>query len=221
MGQAARYPCGHCGTLNNAGDQFCANCGYLLSSGPTGTVPVVSNAPTIASTATPPAIAAVRRVTGELAVGTLLGGRYRNLGLVGQGGFGVVYKASDERFKSRRTVAIKEMSDANLTPTEKIRALDDFRQEADLLVGQPAIEYPLTKAAPDPARRRIRARSRRLLRLPFHTKGVGFRFHPSTVCSNQSMISWALVGCCPARARGTMMRCTDSAILSQEPPTGV
>src|SRR5215467_10795167 len=136
MAQSARYPCGHCGTLNNAGDQFCANCGYLLAGGPTGTIPAVSNAPTMASTGTPiaPTVAAVRRVTGELAVGTLLGGRYRNLGLVGQGGFGAVYKASDERFKSRRTVALKEMSDANLTPAEKARALDDFRQEADLLV---------------------------------------------------------------------------------------
>lgn len=136
MGQPARYPCGHCGTLNNAGDQFCANCGYLLAGGPTGTIPAYSNAPTIASTGTPiaPTVAAARRVTGELAPGTLLGGRYRNLGLLGQGGFGAVYKASDERFKSRRTVAIKEMSDANLTPSEKIRALEDFRQEADLLV---------------------------------------------------------------------------------------
>ena len=136
MGQPARYPCGHCGTLNTIGDQFCANCGYLLSGGPTGTIPVVSNAPTMASTGTPiaPTVAAARRVTGELAVGTLLGGRYRNLGMVGQGGFGAVYKASDERFKSRRTVAIKEMSDSNLTPAEKIRALEDFRQEADLLV---------------------------------------------------------------------------------------
>jgi serine/threonine protein kinase len=136
MGQPARYPCGHCGTLNNVTDQFCANCGYLLSGGPTGTVPAFSNAPTIASTSPPiaPTVAAVRRVTGALTVGELLGGRYRNLGLVGQGGFGAVYKASDERFKSRRTVAIKEMSDANLTPVEKVRALDDFRQEADLLV---------------------------------------------------------------------------------------
>jgi serine/threonine protein kinase len=133
MGQAARYPCGHCGTLNNASDQFCANCGYLLAGGPTGTIPAFSNAPTIASSSAP-AIAAGRRVTGALAVGELLGARYRNVGLVGQGGFGAVYRASDERFKSRRIVAIKEMGDANLNPAEKIRALDDFRQEADLLV---------------------------------------------------------------------------------------
>ena len=57
------------------------------------------------------------------------------------------------------------------------------------LVGQLAIEYPLTSAAPDPPKWCKRARSRRLLRLPFHTKGVGCLFQPSTVCSNQSMIS--------------------------------
>jgi hypothetical protein len=93
MGQAARYPCGHCGTLNNASDQFCANCGYLLAGGSTGTVPAFSNAPTIASSGAP-ASAAGRRVTGALAVGELLGARYRNVGLVGQGGFGAVYRAS-------------------------------------------------------------------------------------------------------------------------------
>ena len=55
------------------------------------------------------------------------------------------------------------------------------------LVGQLAIEYPLTRAAPEPPKRRRRARSRLLRRLPFQTKGVGFLFQPFTVCSNQSM----------------------------------
>ncbi len=58
----------------------------------------------------------------------------------------------------------------------------------DRLVGQLAIEHPLTRAAPDPPKRRRRARSRRRRRLPFQTNGVGFLFHPFTVCSNQSMI---------------------------------
>ena len=63
------------------------------------------------------------------------------------------------------------------------------------LLGQLTIEYPLAIAAPDPAKRRKRARSRRRRRLPFQTNGVGFLFHPSTVCSNHSMICWAFVGC--------------------------
>lgn len=68
MGQAAQIPCGHCGTLNNVSDQFCANCGYLLAGGPTGTIPVLTPAG--------------RRVTGALVRGELLGGRYRNVELV-------------------------------------------------------------------------------------------------------------------------------------------
>jgi len=63
------------------------------------------------------------------------------------------------------------------------------------LVGQLAIEYPLATAAPEAASRRRRARSRRRLRLPFQTKGVGFSFQPSTVCSSHSMTSWAFLGC--------------------------
>jgi len=120
MGQVAQIPCGHCGTLNNVSEQFCANCGYLLAGGPTGTIPVLAPAG--------------RRVTGALARGELLGGRYRNVELVGKGGFGAVYKANDERFQGRRVVAIKEMSDAHLSPQERSQALKDFRQEADLLV---------------------------------------------------------------------------------------
>src|SRR6266446_337160 len=63
------------------------------------------------------------------------------------------------------------------------------------LVGQLTIEYPLTREAPDPPKRRKRARSRRRLRLPFQTKGVGLVFQPATVCSKQSMTCWASWGC--------------------------
>ena len=129
MGQVAQFPCGHCGTLNSASDQFCANCGYLLAGGPTGTIPGASNsnAPTVIS-------ASGRRITGALGRGDVLGGRYRTVEVVGKGGFGAVYKANDERFQGRRIVAIKEMSDAHLSPVERVQALKDFRQEADLLV---------------------------------------------------------------------------------------
>jgi serine/threonine protein kinase len=80
------------------------------------------------------AVAGARRDTGGLAGGTLIGGRYRVVRLVGKGGFGAVYESVDERFQARRVVAIKEMSDAQLTPAEKAQAIQDFRHEADLLV---------------------------------------------------------------------------------------
>ena len=61
-------------------------------------------------------------------------GRYRIVNMVGKGGFGAVYEATDERFQARRVVAIKELSDAQLSPPEKITAIQNFRREADLLV---------------------------------------------------------------------------------------
>jgi hypothetical protein len=74
---------------------------------------------------------------------------------------------------------------ADLAPAVLIVAFISFL--AHVLVGQLAIGLRIRMAAPDPAKRRRRARSRRRRRLPFHTKGVGLVFHPSTVCSNQSI----------------------------------
>ncbi len=113
--------CGNCGTLNAPQDQFCVNCGYDLNAGP-----ALSGQPVVTTQQ--------RRVTGALTQGALLSGRYRVVDVVGKGGFGAVYKATDERFQSRRIVAIKEMSDAQLSPTEKNKAIQDFRNEAGLLV---------------------------------------------------------------------------------------
>jgi serine/threonine protein kinase len=62
-----------------------------------------------------------------------LGGRYRIVEMIGRGGFGAVYKTRDEHFPSKPIVAIKEMNDAQLGPSEKAQALQQFRHEADLL----------------------------------------------------------------------------------------
>ncbi len=73
-------------------------------------------------------------MTGTVTVGKILGGRYRIVKLIGEGGFGAVYQANDERFQATRVVAIKEMSDTNLSTSEREKALVDFRREANLLV---------------------------------------------------------------------------------------
>lgn len=137
MGQAgAGRRCGNCGTLNPPNEQFCTNCGYSLAGGPTSPIPLPPKPGTNYGQGNPSTVAApgARRVTGALSAGYLLGGRYRISRSVGKGGFGAVYEAADERFRGQRVVAIKEMSDAQLSPSEKAQALDDFRQEANLLV---------------------------------------------------------------------------------------
>ena len=58
-------------------------------------------------------------MAGTLTTGSLLSGRYRTVQLMGEGGFGAVYRANDERFQGARDVAIKEMSDANLSSGER------------------------------------------------------------------------------------------------------
>ena len=129
MVQVNTWRCSNCGTLNSTADQFCANCGYsaTASANSAAQTIVASSAMRGAPNSQAP------RMTGALQIGELIDHRYRIMSAVGKGGFGAVYKARDERFQ-QRIVALKEMSDAHLSPAEKTAALQDFRHEANLLV---------------------------------------------------------------------------------------
>jgi serine/threonine protein kinase len=70
--------------------------------------------------------------TGFLPANYVIKNRYRVLAKVGRGGFGAVYKAADLQF-GNRLVAVKEMSQQNLTPQELAEATNAFKNEAMLL----------------------------------------------------------------------------------------
>jgi len=90
-----------------------------------------------------------------------------------------------------------------------------------VLVGHAAFNWNWAATAAEPPRRRVWARRRRSRRFPSHTKGVGWAFHPVAVSSNHVMRSCGVVGSWPASARRTIMRWTDSAMLSHDPERGV
>jgi len=69
---------------------------------------------------------------GALRPGTLFAQRYRILDQVGDGGFGVIYKAEDLD-QHRRFVAIKQINLSQLSPQQMIEATDSFNREVGCL----------------------------------------------------------------------------------------
>ncbi len=110
--------CNICGSANRPNATFCARCGRQLKTANKGTISAVSTTSTTK--------------TGLLTQQHIIKGRYHILAMVGQGGFGAVYKAADMQF-GNRLLAIKEMSQSNLSPQELVEATDAFKREALLL----------------------------------------------------------------------------------------
>ena len=77
--------------------------------------------------------AIVQQTQGLAAVGKILSGRYRLLSLLGQGGTGSVYLATDTQLFDRR-VAVKELIEQFSDAAERQRAVERFAQEAQMLV---------------------------------------------------------------------------------------
>jgi hypothetical protein len=128
----------------------------------------------------------MRHITEEQFKGTDIPARSKLYGLV-PCGLGTVWQESLTSYLNR--LAWRHHTPPRHLAAQELLPRLSQNYSRRQLVGQLAIEYPLTRAAPDPPKRRKRARSRRCRRLPFHTKDVGLVFHPFTVCSNQSMTS--------------------------------
>ena len=104
--------CENCGHENQAGARFCAGCGGPLPSGETDpTYPLI---------------------------GQVVGGRYHIVGLIGEGGMGVVYKAEQRLGSTVRKVAVKTLH-ADLSRDPAITAR--FHREVGTIA---QLEHPNT-----------------------------------------------------------------------------
>jgi serine/threonine protein kinase len=109
--EAKNARCPQCGTPAKAGARFCIKCGARL---------VTAGFPEEGD-------------SNLLPVGTLLqGGRYRIIGRLGQGGMGAVYLSKDMELFGRLCV-VKQMRPFFATQSERRKAEEDFKREAEVL----------------------------------------------------------------------------------------
>ncbi len=80
-------------------------------------------------------------MTARLGVGQVLSGRYKVERVLGEGGMGAVYLASDSRLPGQ-SWAIKEMADTFSDPEERAEALEAFRSEAEMLSALKHVNLP-------------------------------------------------------------------------------
>lgn len=114
--------CPYCGTPNRKSASYCNNCGGALTSA----------ARSSGAAAAGNSAGYSGHATGRLPLSSRLAQHYLIGKVIGQGGMAAVYKAVDTR--NNAPVAIKEMSQDGLSPSEVQEALESFRFEADTLM---------------------------------------------------------------------------------------
>lgn len=135
--------CQYCGAKSPIGASFCDGCGAALTTSAASQAQANAQAQLAAAqaaraqaTAQQSAVHASAQSSAQIGTGrlppqTMLRKQFIILKTIGRGGMAAVYQASDTR--KNRIVAIKEMSQENLSPEELRESLDSFKREADLL----------------------------------------------------------------------------------------
>lgn len=117
--------CNECGAANPVQATFCFACNSSLQApAPLPPLHLQATSPNTANQ--------TKKASEPLNSSYLLHSRYSIVNQVGTGGFGAVYQAKDTLF-SHRLVAIKEMNQDGLSPSELAEATAAFEREALLL----------------------------------------------------------------------------------------
>src|SRR5215471_2113801 len=125
--ECSAMKCLSCSSELPPGSRFCLCCGCRLTSGASE-----SNTETETMARAEPAAALAKHILpsasggGRFLPGTLLAGRYRVIGLVGRGGMGEVYQATD--LKLEQPVALKFLPEARAAdPSALARLCNETR----------------------------------------------------------------------------------------------
>src|SRR5215471_19332530 len=125
--------CSECGNQLQPGEPFCGACGATQEPAPVPPPPLSIEARSgkVANSMPEPKNPKQAPIH-QLEPGTLLLDRYSIVRRVGGGGMGSVYQARDKRLADR-LCAVKEMIEMFADQSQRAKAVDDFKREAEVL----------------------------------------------------------------------------------------
>lgn len=127
--------CSECGAQIQPEDPYCGECGARQDPVPLAPPPIIAKGGSdpnvgVRNSKSGPAV--------QLEPGTVLLERYSIARRVGGGGMGSVYQARDQRLADR-LCAVKEMIELFADESQRSKAIDDFKREAEVLA---QLEHP-------------------------------------------------------------------------------